>query len=78
MTASQGSRRKLQRGALPSLRELLVQTEGPAPAAPALTETRYFFEAGRWHAVERTFETFEPGVSKQPGAWNGMLGFHRE
>jgi hypothetical protein len=78
MTASQGSRWKVGPGAAPLTREVLVQSEGPAPAVPALTETRYFFASGRWRFTERTFERYDPSVSKQPGAWNGALEFHEQ
>ena len=76
MTAAGGSRWKLVRGAGPPKAEILLQREGPVPPGPALVETRFFFDAGRWQSTEREFDSYDSRVNQQPGRWNGRLEFH--
>lgn len=76
VTASQGSRWMLVRGTRPRQRDVLEQVEGPVPAAPALTETRFTYERGSFRFNERKWPDYRPAVTRQRGQWHGTLDFH--
>lgn len=76
VTASLGSRWTLSpKKGRPQ--ELVYQVEAPSGLdQPVFVESRFFFSNERWRFTELRSNDYDKSVLRQPGKWNGTLGFH--